>query len=360
MKTNMEKMGLGTTFLAEASLYPDMLVGRVFSQHKGLYGVICENGAISAKISGKFHYDTLSLLDFPVVGDFVMLDFITNKDSLGVIHMVLTRKSVFARKEAGRSHNTQAIASNIDVLFICMSLNNDFSLRRVERYLSIAWDSGAVPVVVLTKSDMCDDLAQKIEELSTVAIGVDILTTSALSEDGYTAILPYIKQCQTVAFVGSSGVGKSTLINRLLGDNIIPTKDIDGDQKGRHTTTGRELFVLKNGAMVIDTPGMREIGIEGSGNISKSFVDIEELAVMCKFRNCTHLTEAGCAVQKAISDNTISYERLSSYNKLKNETSYDGLSAKQLEKTKIDRMFKDVGGIKNAKKWTKQQNMKRY
>ena len=204
-----------------------------------------------------------------------------------------------------------------------MALKNDFNLRRLERYISIAWDSGAIPVVVLTKSDLCDDLEQKLSEVSSVAFGVDVLVTTSTEENGYKELLPFISEGKTIAFIGSSGVGKSTLINRLLGKEQLKTNGLRNDDRGRHTTTHRELFLLPSGGMVIDTPGMREFGIwDNDAGIERTFMDIEELASRCKFRNCTHTNEPGCAIQKALETGELLIERWQSYQKLKAENDY--------------------------------------
>lgn len=357
-KTNMNKLGFNDKFLAEANLYSDLYVGRIFSQHKDLYRVICENSELTAEVSGKFRFDVKALSDYPAVGDFVMLDRDINTNGNAIIHNVLSRKSAFIRKAAGTSNEPQIVASNIDTVFICMSLNNDFNLRRIERYLSIAWDSGAVPVVVLTKSDLCEDIEQKLNEVNSVAIGTHILVTSSLSEDGYLQIMRYIKEGQTIAFIGSSGVGKSTLINCLLGENIIKTKGLRNDDKGRHTTTSRELIMLDGGGMVIDTPGMRELGIENA-DLSKSFAEIDALKMLCKFHDCTHISEPNCAVQNAINGGTLTVDRFSNYLKLKKEAGYEGLNSRQIETAKINEMFKDVGGMKNARKFAKEKNARK-
>lgn len=215
------------------------------------------------------------------------------------------------------------MAANIDTIFLCMSLNNDFNLRRLERYLSIAWDSGAVPVIVLTKADLCDDLEEKQAEVAAIAIGVDVLVTTALVKEGYHQILPYIANGKTVAFIGSSGVGKSTLINCLLGEQRLDTNGLRNDDKGRHTTTHRELILLPGGGMVIDTPGMREFGMwDNSSGIDQTFSEIEELVSGCRFKNCTHHNEPGCAIQRALRDGSLSEERWRSYQKLKLESDY--------------------------------------
>ena len=352
IKINMKDYGLNDRFINESKMY-NFSVGRIISQDKGLYKSITENGEFKAQISGKLRYNAIRISDYPAVGDFVMLD---ENDGNAVIHHVLNRKSAFIRKAAGTSHDDQVVAANVDTVFICMSLNKDFNLRRLERYISIGWDSGAVPVVVLTKSDLCSDLDNIITDIEEVSIGLDIMVTSSLNED-YENIKKYIRYGQTVAFIGSSGVGKTTLINKLMGDDVFETKGIRNDDRGRHTTTKRELILLPDGGIVIDTPGMRELGIE-SADFSKSFADIDELSQMCKFNDCTHTKEPGCAVKKAVETGSLSEERLNSYFKLKKEANYEGLNSKQIETEKIKRMFKEVGGIKNARKYFKEKNNK--
>lgn len=348
-KINMKDYGLSDRFINESKLYGST-IGRIISQDKGMYRAVTENGEFKAQISGKLRYNAVSISDYPAVGDFVMMD---ENDGNAIIHHILTRKSAFIRKAAGTSNNEQIVAANVDTVFICMSLNKDFNLRRLERYISIGWDSGAVPVVVLTKSDLCENIEDIMNDLDDVALGLEIIITSSLKDD-YENIKKYIKYGQTVAFIGSSGVGKTTLINKLIGENIFETKETRNDDRGRHTTTKRELILLPEGGIVIDTPGMRELGIE-SADFSKAFADIDELSQMCKFGDCTHTKEPGCAVKKAVEEGSLSEDRLESYFKLKKEAKYDGLNSKQIETEKLTRMFKDFGGMKNARKFVKEK-----
>lgn len=350
----MENLGLSQRFVTEATLYEGLYIGRIVSQYKNLYKVVTENGGITAEVSGKFRFSVKTMSDYPTVGDFVMIDRNEDIDGNAIIHHVLTRKSALIRRAAGTSHDEQILASNIDTVFICMSLNNDLNVRRLERYLGVAWDSGANPVIVLTKSDLCNNLSGKLAEINTIACGVDVITTSSRNQNGYLPVKKYIDHGKTIAFVGSSGVGKSTLINRLIGENILETKEIRDDDKGRHTTTRRELFVLPNGGIVIDTPGMRELGIE-SADLTKTFVDIEELSAKCKFNDCTHTHEPKCAVQEAINNGLLSKERFESYLKLKKEVKYEGLNSKQIEKEKLNEIFKEFGGMKSARKMLKEK-----
>ncbi|MPM66687.1 Small ribosomal subunit biogenesis GTPase RsgA [bioreactor metagenome] len=239
-----------------------------------------------------------------------------------------------------------------------MSLNNDFNLRRLERYLSIAWDSAATPVIVLTKSDLCNDLSSKLSEVYSVAIGVDVLVTTSTNSGGYAEMNKYLSSGITVAFVGSSGVGKSTLINRIIGNDLLATSEISMNDKGRHTTTHRQLISVPTGGLVIDTPGMRELQLE-TADLTKSFADIEELAKHCRFSDCAHQSEPGCAVSNAVRNGELSPERLHSYFKLQNELSYQGMNSRQLEQEKMQRLFAEVGGMKQARDFIKLKNKRK-
>lgn len=344
----LEEIGFTDPFKQEANQYEGLYAARVSSQHKDLYKVITENGEIQAKVSGKMNYSAQGSADYPAVGDWVMVDRKVVDGDNAIIHHILSRKSLFERKAAGTSNQSQIVASNIDVVFITMSLNSDFNLRRVERYLAIAWDSMAMPVIVLTKSDLCSDIPEKLAQLSTVAIGVDVVVTTSLTDSGYDELLKYVGKGKTAAFIGSSGVGKSTLVNRLLNKEVLVTGGIRDDDKGRHTTTHRQLLILPCAGVVIDTPGMREIQIEGA-DLSHSFSDIEDLAALCRFNDCTHKSEPNCAVKAAIEDGSLSFERFESYKKLQKELRYQDLKAKQREREKINNMFGSMNGLKQLK-----------
>jgi ribosome small subunit-dependent GTPase A len=334
MHTELNMLSFGQRFKPEALAYPSLCLGRVVVQQKDCYGVATDAGEVPARVSGRLRHEAASPLYFPAVGDYVMLEG-------GVIRHVLPRGSALVRKAAGRTTEQQVIAANVDVVFICMALDADFNLRRLERYLTLVWDSGAMPVVVLTKADLCPDAPARIAEAQRAAIGAEVATACGLTGEGAAALLPHIRG-NTVALVGSSGVGKSTLINCLAGDTLMDTGNLRADGKGRHTTTHRELFPLCGGA-VIDTPGMRELGLE-SGDLERSFADIEALAAQCRFGDCAHKTEPGCAVLEAVRRGGISEDRLASFHKLKKEAGYDGLTSREIASVKHRTIFAPHGG----------------
>ncbi|MDR2588743.1 MAG: ribosome small subunit-dependent GTPase A, partial [Spirochaetales bacterium] len=303
-------------FYTEALAYPDLQMARVIAQYKELYKIAAAYGEVLAEISGKLRYEVKNICEYPVTGDFVMTSPAPAHEGNAVIHAVLPRKTVLGRLSAGNAKEQQIIAANIDIIFICVSLNSNYSLNRIERYLSAAWNSAAQPVVVLTKSDMCHDLENKLQEVSLICPGADVITATNKDTLSCEKLRAYLKPGVTASFIGSSGVGKSTLINLLAGKELLETQSIRDDEKGRHTTTRRELFLLPGGGSVIDTPGMREFGVEAV-DLSKTFSDIDELVKRCRFADCAHASEPGCAVQKAIASGELDKRRFESYQKLK-------------------------------------------
>ena len=298
---------------------------RITAVHKGRFGVVSDFGEGYAQLKGReFYYEDAV---FPTVGDFVLIDY--NKDGDSRIIRTLSRRTYFSRRDPDKGRGEQAVAANFDYVFIMQSLNRDFNPKRLERYLTAARQSKAEPVIVLTKADLTDDYLPYIIETSNVAPGVKTCIVSAKTDYGMDELVPFLQKGKTLVFLGSSGVGKSSLVNALAGEKIMDTSGIrEDDSKGRHTTTHRELIMLKNGVMIIDTPGMRELGMwdvtEGLGD---AFADIEELAQRCRFRDCRHESEPGCAVREAIENGKLDASRFESYRKIKAEAKYSEDSA---------------------------------
>ncbi len=274
-----------------------------------------------ARISGRLRNRAVDARDLPAVGDWVA---VRDVDGTTVIEHVLPRRSMFVRQMAGRKTAAQVVAANIDLVFLVSGLDADFNVRRIERYLALAFSSGAVPVVLLNKVDLCANVAERLAAVEVCAPGTAVHTLSALEGDGVDTVRGYLSDGRTGALLGSSGVGKSTLANALLGVSRQATQSVRADDaKGRHTTTHRELFVLPGGGVLIDTPGMRELHLTGDADVSDTFREIESLAEGCRFRDCTHAGEPGCAVQGALGDGTLDPQRLASLQKLQREQEFE-------------------------------------
>jgi ribosome biogenesis GTPase len=298
-------------------------VGRIALEHKHMYRIYCEDGELLGELSGKSRYEAHQREDYPAVGDWVWMTRQPGEQRV-VIHGVFKRKSKFSRKAAGPGIDEQIVATNIDRVFLVMALNRDFNVRRLERYLLLAYESGASPEIVLTKKDLCEDVAAKQSEVETVAFGVPVYVVNSLADDGVESILHTLEQGETIALLGSSGAGKSTLLNSLYGEERQKTGAArEGDDRGKHTTTHRELVVLPGGALIIDTPGMRELQLwEGNESMNVAFQDIDELAASCRFADCGHGQEPGCAIGQALAAGDLDRERWNSFLKLQKELAY--------------------------------------
>jgi ribosome biogenesis GTPase len=299
-------------------------IGRVAIEYKNLYKIYCEEGELLGSVSGKMMHSAVGREDYPAVGDWVIIEKVKGQEDRTIIQGILQRNSKFSRKIAGNTFEEQIIATNIDTVFLCMSLNQNFNLRRLERYITMAWDSGAKPVILLTKADLCENIEGRLEATEEVALGIDIIYSSCVDKSGINEIRKYIEKGETIAFLGSSGVGKSTIINELTGEVHQITQEVSelGD-RGKHTTTNRELLLIPGGGIVIDTPGMRELHIlDVDESINQAFDDIEGFAKNCRFSDCTHTVEPHCAVKKAIETGELSEKRYESYFKLKKEAEF--------------------------------------
>ena len=293
---------------------------RIMSVQRNLYSVLSEYGELKGEITGKFRYEVQSIEKYPAVGDWVGITR-KEKEDEAIIHFVFPRKTSLSRKTPGIKTEEQVICANIDTSFLVTTFDRDFNLRRIERYLSLVRDSGVNPVIILNKADLCNDIEIFIRKVEAISPGVPILCTSALEKSGIGQIHNYLKEGKTVVFLGSSGTGKSTIINYLLGAPKQATGSLRGNDKGRHTTSYRELFMIPDRrGMVIDNPGMREIQLWANEDIvEKIFADIEDLSRSCRFNNCSHSKEPDCAVKEAIEEGSFQPKRLDSYFKQKRE-----------------------------------------
>lgn len=290
---------------------------RVTAQHKERYEIVCAHGSTCARLKTKEYYVEDAL--FPTVGDYVMINYIENGDSQ--ILSTLPRRTCFFRREPGPIPRDQAVAANFDWVFLLQSMNQNFNPARLERYLALAWQSGATPVIVLTKADLAASYDAYLAEAARVAPGVDVHAISTRTGFGMETLRPYLQSGKTLVFLGSSGVGKSSLVNALAGEEIMTVSGIrETDGRGRHTTTHRQLSRLPSGALIIDTPGMRELGMaEAEDGLAEAFSDVEQYLGRCRFRDCRHEKEPGCAVKSAIAAGALDPARWERYRKLRDE-----------------------------------------
>ncbi|MDJ0918095.1 MAG: ribosome small subunit-dependent GTPase A [Woeseiaceae bacterium] len=348
MSEALQKLGLVPFFtqqLVDTSLL-DGRVGRVAAVQRSNIVVFCDGGTLSVGLSPALQQ--ARPVDRPTVGDWVVMD-----ESLTRIEQVLERKSLFKRIGAGTSTEFQPVAANIDTLFVVTSCNEEFKESRLERYLALCNEAGALPVIVLTKIDLTDDTADYVSRARGVQVGVAVETANALDPTTLGGVRAWIDDNATVALVGSSGVGKSTLLNSLAGDSLAETSGIrEQDKKGRHTTTHRELHRLATGGLLIDVPGMRELRVaEVDQSLGVVFEDIEALAIRCQFADCRHDSEPGCAVLQAIEEGKLDKRRLLSYQKLQRESALASatLAEKRAQSRSFGKMVKEVKKLKQKK-----------
>ena len=357
----MELHALGWDDGFEAAFRPFAAEGfvpaRVTLEHQHIYTVHAGHADLLATVAGSLRHRIGARREFPAVGDWVALRAL-EAGTRAVIHAVLPRRSKFSRKVAGDETDEQIVAANIDTVFLMMGLDADYSLRRMERYLATAHDGGATPVVVLNKTDLCDDVAARIAEVEAASAGATVVAVSTKLDAQLAAIVPHLAPGRTIALLGSSGVGKSTLVNRLVGHDLQRTRAVrESDHKGRHTTTHRQLIVLPGGSLLIDTPGLRELQLWDAGDgLGAAFDDIGNLAPECRFRDCRHDNEPGCAVKAAVADGRLEQRRLLSYLDLRREQ--DSLAERQDERAGLEqkRQGKIMGrAIKAFQKHDKRQ-----
>jgi ribosome biogenesis GTPase len=350
MNNHLAAFGWDEFFAAHFQQYAaaNFAAGRVALEYKHFYRVHTEWGDVLAETAGKFRHDALNRSDLPAVGDWVVIRPRPEGDKV-MIHAVLPRRSKFTRKVAGSRTEEHIVGANINIVFLVTSLNQDFNPRRIERYLIVAWESGASPVIILSKSDLCDDVERRLTEIQLAAAGVPIHAISVVNQEGLDKLARYFRPGQTVALLGSSGVGKSTLINHLLGREQLRVQEVrEQDGRGRHTTTHRELILLPQGGLVLDTPGLRELQLwDAEGGLHQAFDDIESLASRCYFGDCRHQDEPRCAIREALAEGAIDEGRYRSYLKLQKELNYlarkQDINAQLVEKKKWKKLTRLAG-----------------
>ena len=343
---HLESLGADTTIHGAFETYAaqGLVLARVAMAHRDQYRLYTELAELAAEPSGALWYRAPDRASMPVVGDWVAARIVAPDQA--IVEAVLPRRSCFSRRAAGRREEEQPLAANIDLVFLVCGLDGDFNLRRLERYLTLAAESGASAVVVLNKADLCDDLPARLAGTAAVATGRPVVSLSARDGDGLEGLTAFLAPGRTVALLGSSGVGKSNIVNRLLGEERLPTAEVrPSDSRGRHTTTRRELVPLAHGGALIDTPGMRELQLwAGQESVGRAFEEIAEIGATCRYRDCSHSGEQGCAVARALEDGTIASERWESYRKLlgearRHEHMTDPLAALE-HKKKLKAMFR--------------------
>jgi len=348
---DLHSWGFGPYY--ELQLSDDWVPARVAAAHKDAYVVWSAAGENFARLSGRLIRESQDE-SYPGVGDWVTLRTLPQEGETSTIERLLDRRTVFTRGAAGQQTRGQVIAANVDIVFVVSGLDDDYNIRRIERYLARIWASGARPMVILNKADVCDDLVARITEVQSISPGLDVIATSAKRGEGLDSIVRYLGPGITGAFVGSSGAGKSTLVNSLLGEERFATSEVRADDsRGRHTTTHRQLVLLPSGGLLVDTPGMRELALYDEEGLDMVFTDIEALAARCRFADCSHRGEPGCAVLDAVDRGEIPLERLDHYLKLQAEARSYETRQDEHRRRKGERAFsKRIGSdLKLIRKW---------
>ena len=328
-----------------------LVPGRINLEHTHIYRVLTPAGEQLARVAGRLRHQAGGRADFTAVGDWVALEPAPPGGGDARIRSILPRFSRFSRRAAGDPTEEQVVAANIDVVFLVSGLDQEFSARRIERYLLTAWDSGATPVIVLNKCDLVDDVGPYLKAVEAIAQGTPVVAVSARRRASLQMLRAYLGRGRTAALLGSSGVGKSSIVNGLIGEERLRTQDVrESDSRGRHTSAARQMVLLPGGGILIDTPGMRELQLWDTGDaLASAFADIEALAESCRFRDCRHAGEPDCAVAAAVEDQRLAPERLRSYHKLQQEQAFQTRQQDQRAQQEQKRRFKIMTKALNKK-----------
>ncbi len=350
MSTHLSDLGWSDFFEINFQPYKNrgLIPARISCEHRDLYTVLCTEGETTSRISGNYRYTVRSRAEYPSVGDWVAVSMIEGKDT-ATIHDLLPRRTYISRKVAWTRTEEQILAANIDVAFLISGMDDEFNIQRIERYITMCYNRDLRPVIVLNKQDLCPDVNDKLNETRSIAFDIPVHAISALSGVGINQLRPYLAEGKTAVCLGSSGVGKSSIINRLTGEDRMLTGDISKSTgKGTHVTVQRELIPLSSGGLIIDTPGLRELQLWGDeGDVTDTFRDIEQLSCSCRFRDCQHRKEPGCAVKNAIKDGRLDIARYRNYLKLQRELRF--LSTRRRQKRDYNRRKMDTREVKRRK-----------